>query len=96
MPISAKWKHKSSIHIGFIVFNGGVATFFAKSVWYHTCKAKRMYQLSKLFWRNPVQDSNIVVGDTGATHADLMEAVQSFICVLIGMHSQSLTTTINM
>ena len=30
--ISAKWKHKSSIHIGFIVFNGGVATFFAKSV----------------------------------------------------------------
>ena len=36
MPISAKWKHKSSIHIGFIVFNGGVTTFFAKSVYlYH-------------------------------------------------------------
>ena len=34
MPISAKWKHKSSIHIGFIVFNGGVTTFFAKSVFY--------------------------------------------------------------
>ena len=32
MPISAKWKHKSSIHIGFIVLNGGVTTFFAKSV----------------------------------------------------------------
>ena len=32
MPISAKWKHKSSIHIGFIVFNGGVTTFFAKNV----------------------------------------------------------------
>ena len=32
MPISAKWKHKSSIHIGFIAFNGGVTTFFAKSV----------------------------------------------------------------
>ena len=32
MQISAKWKHKSSIHIGFIVFNGGVTTFFAKSV----------------------------------------------------------------
>ena len=32
MPISAKWKHKSSIHIGFIVFNRGVTTFFAKSV----------------------------------------------------------------
>ena len=28
MPISAKWKDKSSIHIGFIVFNGGVTTFF--------------------------------------------------------------------
>ena len=33
MPISAKWKHKSSIHIGFIVFNGDVTTFFAKSVY---------------------------------------------------------------
>ena len=33
MPISAKWKHESSIHIGFIVFNGGVTTFFAKSVY---------------------------------------------------------------
>ena len=32
MPILAKWKHKSSIHIGFIVFNGGVTIFFAKSV----------------------------------------------------------------
>ena len=32
MPISAKWKHKSSIHIGLIVFYGGVTTFFAKSV----------------------------------------------------------------
>ena len=33
MPISAKWKHKSSIHIGFIVFNVGVTTFFVKSVY---------------------------------------------------------------
>ena len=33
MPISAKWKHKSSIHSGFIIFNGGVTTFFAKSVY---------------------------------------------------------------
>ena len=32
MTISAKWKHKSAIHIGFIVFNGGVTTFLAKSV----------------------------------------------------------------
>ena len=36
MPISAKWKHKSSIHISFIVFNGGVTTFFAKSVFHAT------------------------------------------------------------
>ena len=52
-----------------------------------------MYQLSKLFWRISVHDS--VVGDTGAIHADLMEAVQSFICVLIGIHGQSLITTIH-
>ena len=39
MPISAKWKHKSSIHIGFIVFNGGVTTFFAKSVSKDVCVA---------------------------------------------------------
>ena len=37
MPISAKWKHKSSIHIGFIVFNGGVTNFFAKSVYIFIC-----------------------------------------------------------
>ena len=54
-----------------------------------------MYQLSKLFWRISVQDSNSVVGDTGATHADLLEAVQSFVSVLIGIHSQSLKTIIH-
>ena len=54
-----------------------------------------MYQLNKLFWRISAQDSNSVVGDTGANHADLMEAVQSFICVLIGIHSQRLTTIIH-
>ena len=54
-----------------------------------------MYQFSKLFWRISVQDSNSVVGDIGATHADLMKAVQSFVCVLIGIHNQSLTTTIH-
>ena len=54
-----------------------------------------MYQLSKLFWRISVQDSSNVVGDTGANHADLMEAVQSFIYVLIGIHSQSFTTTVH-
>ena len=36
MPILAKWKHKSSIHICFIVFNGGVTTFFVKSVFTST------------------------------------------------------------
>ena len=41
------------------------------------------------------QNSIKVVGDTGATHADLMEAVQSFVCVLIGIHSQSLKTIIH-
>ena len=51
-----------------------------------------MYQLNKLFWMISVQDCNSVVGDTGATHADLMEAVQSFTCVLICIHSQSLKT----
>ena len=30
MPISAKWKHKSSIHIGFIVFNGGCNNLFCQ------------------------------------------------------------------
>ena len=58
-------------------------------MWYHTCKAKITYQLSKLFWWISVQDSNSVVGDTGATHADLREAVQSFVCVLIGIHSKA-------
>ena len=33
-----------------------------------------------------VQDSNSVFGDIGATHADLMEAVQSFVCVVIHLH----------
>ena len=41
MPISAKWKHKSSIHIGSIVFNTGVTTFFAKSVYCFDIRMKR-------------------------------------------------------
>ena len=53
-----------------------------------------MYQLNKHFWMISVPDSNSVVGDTGATHADLVEAVQSF-CVLICIHSQSLKTTVH-
>ena len=54
-----------------------------------------MYQLNKLFWMISVQDSNSVVGDTGATLADLMEAVQSFVCVSICIHSRSLKTAIH-
>ena len=61
MPISAKWKHKSSIHIGFIVFNGGVTTFFAKSVcqnatvrlcgaWIRIYYVKMYSPLRGLFW----------------------------------------------
>ena len=54
-----------------------------------------MYQLWKLFWRVSFQDTNNVFGDiVGATHADLMEAVQSFVCVLIGIHSLGLSPTI--
>ena len=40
-----------------------------------------MYQLWTLFWRVYVQDSNSVFGDIVATYADIMEAVQSFVCV---------------
>ena len=46
MPISAKWKHKSSIHIGFIVFNGDVTTFFAKSV--YVCISRKRHACSPL------------------------------------------------
>ena len=53
-----------------------------------------MYPLCKRFWRSSVQDSNSVFGDISAIHADLMEAVQSFVCVLIGIHDRGLTTTI--
>ena len=52
-----------------------------------------MYQLWILFWRVSVQDSNSLFGDIGATHADLMEAAQSFVCVLIGIHGLWLTLT---
>ena len=41
-----------------------------------------MYQLWTLFWRISVEDLSIVFGGIGATHADLMEAIQSFVCVL--------------
>ena len=51
MPISAKWKHKSSIHIGFIVFNGGVTTFFAKSVYqFYGCKSVWLCKFNKKFY----------------------------------------------
>ena len=54
-----------------------------------------MYQLWTLFWRVSAQDSNSVFGDIGATHADLMEAVQSFVSVLIGINARGLTPTIH-
>ena len=54
-----------------------------------------MYQLWTLFWRVSVQDSNSVLRDIGATHADLMEALQSFVCVVIGIHDRGLAPTIN-
>ena len=50
-----------------------------------------MYQ-QQIFLRISVQESNSVFGDNGATHADLMETVQSFVCVLIGVHGRDLTT----
>ena len=42
-----------------------------------------------------VQDSNGVLGDVGATHADLKEAVQSFVCVVVGLHGRGLAPTIH-
>ena len=42
-----------------------------------------MYQLGTPFLRVSVQDSSSVFCNIGATHADLMEAVQSFVCVAI-------------
>ena len=55
MPISAKWKHKSSIHIGFIVFNGGVTTLFAKSI------SKILFKFPRCQW---VKDKAWVSGIT--------------------------------
>ena len=53
MPISAKWKHKSSIHIGFIVFNGGVTTFFRQEcIWLKSL-------LTWLFSQQYIQADNI-------------------------------------
>ena len=63
-------------------------------IWY-PCGANGMYQLWTFFWRVSVQDSNSVFGDIGATHADLTEAVQSFVCVIIGIHGRRLTPTIH-
>ena len=52
-------------------------------------------QLWIFFWGVSVQDSNSLFGDIGATHADLMEAAQSFVCVSIGIHGRWLTPTIH-
>ena len=50
MPISAKWKHKSSIHIGFIVFNGGVTTFLPRVYVYWWTTKRQMVAI----WGNPL------------------------------------------
>ena len=47
------------------------------------------------FWPVSVQDSNSVFGDIGATHADLMEDVQSFVCVVISIHGRGLAPTLH-
>ena len=60
------------------------------AIWIVVC-----LQLWTLFWRVFVQDSNSLFGDIGATHADLMEAVQSFVCVLIGIHDRGLAPNIH-
>ena len=47
------------------------------------------------FLKGDCPDSNSVFGDIGATHADLNEAVQSFVCVLIGIHNRGLAPNIH-
>ena len=54
-----------------------------------------MYQFWTLFWTVSVQDSNSLFGDIGATYADPVEAVQSFVCMFIGIHSRGLTPTLH-
>ena len=54
-----------------------------------------MYQLWAPFWNVFVLDSNSVFGNIGANHADLMEAIQSFVCVVIGIHGRGLAPTIH-
>ena len=54
-----------------------------------------MYQLWILFWRVFVRDSNSVFGDIGATQANLMEAAQYFVCVVIGIHGRALASNIH-
>ena len=58
-------------------------------------RAKGMYQLWTLFWTIFAQDLSIVFDGISATHVDLMEAIHSFVCVLIGIHGWALTPTIH-
>ena len=54
-----------------------------------------MYQFWTLFWRVSVQDPNSVFADIDATHPDLMEDLQAFVCALNGIHSRGLAPTIH-
>ena len=54
-----------------------------------------MYKLWTIFWRVSVQDSNSVFGDVGVTHADLMEGVQSSVCMVIDIHGRGLALTMH-
>ena len=40
-----------------------------------------------------VEDSNSVFGDVGATHSDLMEAVQSFVCDSVNERQRPMINT---
>ena len=54
-----------------------------------------MHQIWTLFWRVSARDTNGVFGDIGATHTHLMEAVQSFVRVVIDIHGRGLAPVIH-
>ena len=64
-------------------------------IWYHTCRANGMHQIWTPFWRVSARDTNGVFGDIGATHTHLMEAVQSFVRVVIDIHDRGLAPVIH-
>ena len=65
-------------------------------LWYDIILVGQMECISsEHFSEGSVQDSNSVLGDIGATHVDPMEAVQSFVCVVIGIHGRGLAPTLH-